>query len=115
MPLKKTRNSQPARRSTRCKKANIPETSSDSGMISWSPTPTWPTDTNPDHSGDVCQHAELKEPQPLEDQPEEDEFFPTTQEVAAMLVAMRLRHSKLENRGHEVCPQIQQKLAILDA
>ena len=83
-------------------------------MISRSPTPTWPTDTNPNHSGDVRQHAELKEPQPLVDQPE-DEFFPTTQEVAATLVAMRSRRSKLKNRGYEVRPQIQQKLAILDA
>ncbi|KAF9653508.1 hypothetical protein BDM02DRAFT_3265237, partial [Thelephora ganbajun] len=92
VPLRHTRNEKPTA---------LESASDDSGRISRSPTPVWSRGASSNHSSQADQHAKLEAPQPPGDQPEEDEFMPTTQEVAATLVAMKSRRLDSENRGHE--------------
>ena len=98
-PTQSTEGGQGLRRSAHCKKAATPEPTSDnSGMISWSPTPVWSRGANPGHSDEADQHTRLATPQPQA----EDEYGPTTQEVAVTLVAMKSRQGDSDDRGHKV-------------
>ena len=90
-------------RSARIKNAATPKSTSDnSGTISRSPTPVWYRGSGPGHPNTADQQTGLRALQRPEGQSEEDIFMPTTQEVAATLVAMRSRRSDSDNRGHEV-------------
>jgi len=99
-PKQGTGSGQATRRSTRKKNGVAPEPTSDgSGMISHSPTPEWSDrGSRPDHPNNAgaegLQHSD--------GQPEEEEFMPTTEEVAATLVAMRSRRSDHDNESREV-------------
>lgn len=98
-----TGSGQASRRSARIKNAATPKSTSDgSGIISRSPTPVWSRGSGPSHPNAADQQTGLGSLQRPEGQSEEDIFMPTTQEVAATLVAMRSRRSDSDNRGHEV-------------
>ena len=103
MPSKQgTNHGQSLRRSTRYQKAPTPEPTSDnSGMISRSPTPAWLGGIDPNHP-DADKRAELEAPRSPQGETEEDPFFPTTQQVAATLVAMRSGRESTDDRGQEV-------------
>lgn len=102
MPAKqKTGDDQRPRRVTRQTKVpTVEPTPDDSGTISGSPTPTWSRGLSPSRLKQNAP-AELEE-----EQVEEDEFMPSTREVAETLATMRSRDNNA-NRGHEVsCTQL---------
>ena len=90
-----TEGSQGSRRSTRLNKGPMPESISDTGMISGSPTHTWSCDED-----SIRFHSDATVPE--NEQLEENMFMRTTQEVAETLARMKSRGEN-RDRSHEVC------------
>ena len=96
MPANPNASSQGVRRSTRQKRATAQEPTPDSLELSGSATPTWSGVLSPSHPNESGPHAGPAAPESVEDQPEEDSFMPTTQEVAETLAGMRSRRQRDE-------------------
>lgn len=100
---KSTGTNQVTRRSERIQGIATPSVSGDSGSVPMSLTPVPSISVSSNRTEETDRHGEPKTTRPTEDQSEEDEFMPSTQEVAATLAAMKARRCEPENRGHEVC------------
>ena len=93
-----TEGAQSSRRSARLKKTVTLEPIPETGTISGSPTPTWSREISPAHppGGSARPEKELFEEG-------EDEFMPTTQEVAETLARMKSGAVAIDrDRGDEV-------------
>ena len=104
-----TKDAQDLRRSTWLQKGTaLKPTSDDSGMVSGSLTPSWSCRGSPTHL-----HGNTVEPE--EKQQEEDEFMPTTQEVARWLAGMRSGDDTRDG-GHKVsCEQFEDHSCCLSS
>ncbi|KAF9785386.1 hypothetical protein BJ322DRAFT_1108826 [Thelephora terrestris] len=104
-----TAGTQPPRRSMRSRAAASKLASDSNQKPSHTPTPMGSRGASLGQSDEVGHSLEDETPRTLEDQLEDDEFMPSTQEVAATLLAMRSRRCEPEDRGQRDEPPVQRQ------